>query len=135
MLPGAPRTGRRLILDRDVDFGEGQLAARLARTLDMPEADVLRLLYERGFRAAGEPATAAIAQTIREVLRPEFAALAAEVNKTLIYTASKTRGQSVERIYLLGTCSSSAHTVPNGIWARREEAVVICMYYNNVLTL
>ncbi len=95
--------GRRLILDRDFDFGEAQLAARLARTLDMPESGVLRLLYERGFCSSADPAAAAITQTICEVLRPEFAALAAEVNKTLIYTASKTRGQSVERIYLLGS--------------------------------
>lgn len=95
--------GRRLILDREFDFGEGRLAARLARTLDMPESGVLRLLYERGFLPSADPATDAIAQTICEVLRPEFAALADEVNKTLIYTASKTRGQSVERIYLLGS--------------------------------
>jgi type IV pilus assembly protein PilM len=95
--------GRRLMLDREFDFGEAQLAARLGKTLDMPDDVVLRLLYEHGFGGAAEAGSGDVAQTICEVLRPDFAALAAEVNKTLIYTASKTRGQSVERVYLLGS--------------------------------
>ncbi len=95
--------GRRLILDRDLDFGEAKLVDRLAKVLDMPEESVLRLLYERGLSGATGPSPDAVAQTIGQVLRPEFANFAAEVNKSLIYTASKTRGQSVERIYLLGS--------------------------------
>lgn len=92
--------GRRLMLDREFEFGEARLAARLGKTLDMPEDAALRLLQENGF---GSDNAGGVAQTICEVLRPEFAAFAAEVNKTLIYTASKTRGQSVERVYLLGS--------------------------------
>jgi len=99
--------GRRLMLDRELEFGENRLVERLAGTLNMPEASVLQLLYERGFsapEAAGaDSALAEAVRTVCEVLRPEFATLAAEVNKTLIYTASKTRGQSVERIHLLGS--------------------------------
>ena len=95
--------GRRLILDREFDFCESRLVARLCKTLDMPRDTVLRLLYERSIGEPGNAGTDAIAQTIGEVLRPEFSMLAAEVNKTLIYTASKTRGQSVERVYLSGS--------------------------------
>jgi type IV pilus assembly protein PilM len=91
--------GRRLMLDREFEFGEALLAARLGKTLDMPEDHALKLLQQHGFGGTGDPVT----QTICEVLRPEFAAFTAEVNKTLIYTASKTRGQSVERVYLLGS--------------------------------
>jgi type IV pilus assembly protein PilM len=94
--------GRRLILDREFDFCENRLVERLCTALDMPREVVLRLLYQRGVGAASVAADA-IAKTLVEVLRPEFMSLAAEVNKTLIYTASKTRGQSVERIYLLGS--------------------------------
>ena len=94
--------GRRLILDREFDFGENRLAERLCTALDMPRETVLRLLYQRGIGTAPVAADA-VAETLVEVLRPEFMTLAAEVNKTLIYTASKTRGQSVERIYLLGS--------------------------------
>jgi Tfp pilus assembly PilM family ATPase len=37
------------------------------------------------------------------VLRPEFAGLKAEVSNTLVYTASKAHGQSVDTIYVLGS--------------------------------
>ena len=40
---------------------------------------------------------------MKEVLRPEFAALKAEVNKTLVYTASRTHGRSVDSIYVVGS--------------------------------
>ena len=105
--------GRRLMLDRDVAFGENRLVARLAAVLDMAEPLATDLLYRCGYRAGAEleaegaePAAkgdVAVMHTVREVLAPEFAALAAEVGKTLVYAASKTRGQSVERIYLTGS--------------------------------
>jgi type IV pilus assembly protein PilM len=117
--------GRRLMLDRELDFGESQLTARLGKTLDMPEDAAVRLLYEHGFGPARGAGAAALGQTICEVLRPEFAALTAEVNKTLIYTASKTRGQSVERVYLLGSiarCPGIAEMI-EGLVAMPVEVV------------
>lgn len=103
--------GRRLMLDRDIDFGEARLVQRLGKLLSLTEPEVLRLLREHRLDSAGRAAgregnddqSAMIVSTIAEVLRPEFAALAHEINKTLIYTASKTRGRSVDRIYLLGS--------------------------------
>ena len=97
--------GRRLMLDREVEFGETRLVTRLAQTLDMTPALAAELLYRHGFHAAGAQIgtdEAEITRTTTEVLRPEFSALAGEVAQTLIYAASKTRGQSVERIYLMG---------------------------------
>src|SRR5260370_14019192 len=38
----------------------------------------------------------------KEVLRPQLLALKAEVSKTLVYAASKTRGESVDKIFLVG---------------------------------
>lgn len=99
--------GRRLILDREIEFGERSLTERVARMLDMDEDMALRLLHQCGFRTdptydGGDSETA---QTLREVLRPELATLTAEVNKTLIYTASRSRGRSIDQIYLLGSVS------------------------------
>lgn len=99
--------GRRLILDREIEFGERALIERVVRLLGMSEDMALRLLHECGF--GGEPprqgGDSEMAQTLCEVLRPELASLTAEVNKTLIYTASKSRGRSIDRIYLLGSIS------------------------------
>src|SRR5260370_41647880 len=38
----------------------------------------------------------------KEVLRPQLLALKAEVSKTLVYAASKPRGESVDKIFLVG---------------------------------
>jgi Tfp pilus assembly PilM family ATPase len=37
------------------------------------------------------------------VLRPEFATLKAEVDNTLVYTASRAHGRTVDRIYVVGS--------------------------------
>ncbi len=98
--------GRRLMLDREIEFGEARLVMRLAATLDMEQALAADLLYRHGFHGGGAATgsdEAEIARTTTGVLRPEFSALAGEVAQTLIYAASKTRGQSVERIYLMGS--------------------------------
>lgn len=99
--------GRRLILDREIEFGQRSLVERVVRLLGMNENMALRLLNDCGFRSepaqhGGDPE---MAQTLMEVLRPELAALTAEVNKTLIYTASRSRGRSIDQIYLLGSVS------------------------------
>lgn len=100
--------GRRLILDREIEFGERALVERVARVLNMSDDMGMRILRECGF--GGTPAQDAsdpeLARTLTEVLRPEFNTLAAEVNKTLIYTASRSRGRSIDQIYLLGSVSS-----------------------------
>lgn len=98
--------GRRLMLDRDIEFGESRLVTRLSKTLDMAPALAAELLYRHGFQCAGAEFAAdeaEINRTTTEVLRPEFLALAGEVAQTLIYAASRTRGRSVERIYLMGS--------------------------------
>ena len=97
--------GRRLILDRTIDFGERALVERLSRVLDMGEALALQLLQRTGFAAPGAARSddEDLARTLAEVLRPEFSALVAEINKTLVYTASRSRGRSIDQIYLLGS--------------------------------
>ena len=41
--------------------------------------------------------------TLQEIVKPAFLKLAEEINRTLIYAASQTRGEPVSRIYLLGS--------------------------------
>lgn len=96
--------GRRLMLDRSIEFAEQRLLARLKNILDIAEPEGKRLLLERGLGTGSERDEGhEISQTLKEVLRPEFAALKAEVDKTLAYTASKTHGRSVDSIYAVGS--------------------------------
>ena len=113
--------GRRLMLDRGIDFAERSLLQRLEAALGLTPELAQKLLAHHGFAAANDtPESRDIAATLREVLRPEFAALADEVNKTLVYTASKTRGRTVDKIYLVG---AMAHYP--GIRAVLEELLLM----------
>ncbi|MFQ5471033.1 MAG: pilus assembly protein PilM [Gammaproteobacteria bacterium] len=86
--------GRRLILDRGIDFGEDILIDILSNTLDMGYYETLQFLTEQGFNNLDEKTS--------QILNFAFKELVEEVNKTLIFTASRTHGASVERVFLLG---------------------------------
>lgn len=107
--------GRRLMLDREIDFGETQLVDKLARALNLAPDIALALLREHGTGARGaiDAGTGAMAQdigrTIGEILHPEFAALAEELLRTQVYVASRTRGSAVSRVYLNGSAARYAH--------------------------
>jgi type IV pilus assembly protein PilM len=95
--------GRRLMLDRGIEFSGERLVARVATLMGMPQKVARQLLSEHGFAApAASDEANELGSTLKEVLRPEFAALAAEVSKTMRYTASKTHGRAVDRIYVTG---------------------------------
>jgi type IV pilus assembly protein PilM len=91
--------GRRLMLDREVEFSEKRIFSKLEQVLDMPKKLAMHLLYEKG---AISSELDEMDQMVAEVLRPEVTQLLQEINKTLIYMASRTRGKSVDKIYLVG---------------------------------
>jgi type IV pilus assembly protein PilM len=116
--------GRRLMLDREIEFSEAQLVDKLARALGLTPEVALNLLREHGI---GTPVTALqhqagaqpdIGRTIREILYQEFAALAEELVRTQVYVASRTRGSALSRVYLNGSVARYAH-----IRQRIEELV------------
>ncbi|TWI69758.1 Tfp pilus assembly PilM family ATPase [Pseudoduganella lurida] len=99
--------GRRLMLDREIDFGEQRLARRLATALDLPADTATHLLREHGI--GGRPGGAAVethselGRAIREILHADCQALADELAHTQVYVASRTRGSSIARVYLNGS--------------------------------
>jgi len=106
--------GRRLMLDREIDFGEQQLVERLSRALGLDNEVALALLREHGIGTpAGAPqgggAQPDIGRTVREILYQEFAALAEELVRTQVYVASRTRGSSISRVYLNGSVARYRH--------------------------
>ncbi|MEN8802550.1 MAG: pilus assembly protein PilM [Thiogranum sp.] len=116
-------SGRRLIFDREVDFGERSLVERLCQELDMSESTAHQLLDARGLRADGEAGLQDLAvsdevtTTVFEVLKPVFMELVGEINKALIYTASETRGKTVQQVYLTGAvaCWNGIADILNGL--------------------
>jgi Tfp pilus assembly PilM family ATPase len=94
--------GRRLMLDRSIEFSEQRLVARVARLLELPEHAAKRLLAEDGARATQGPQAGEIDAALREIVGSELLLLRTEATKTLHYAASKTRGDGVEKILLVG---------------------------------
>ncbi len=103
--------GKRLIMDRELNFGERNLVDQLGQRLNMQEDEALKLLYRYGLARDGDglqgegpgPGDEEIVKSIAEILKPQFLEFTDEVHKALIYTASETRGESVERVELLGS--------------------------------
>lgn len=97
--------GRRLILDRELDFSEARLVAKLSSALGIDTPMAQSLLQKHGLSVRpGENSLAGsdISRTIDEILYPEFAGIAEELGRTLIYIASKTRGREARCMYLNG---------------------------------
>jgi len=107
--------GRRLMLDREIEFGEELLTGRLASALDLAPPMALALLKEHGIGARtaltqddGAP-SARLQQSVREILHPDCQALAEELARTQVYVASRTRGSSISRVYLNGSLARFPH--------------------------
>lgn len=99
--------GRRLMLDRELAFGEDMLASAVASALELPPDTAARLLREHGIGAReavlDDGAHGELRRTIRAILHPACQALAGELAHTQVYVASRTRGSSISRVYLNGS--------------------------------
>jgi Tfp pilus assembly PilM family ATPase len=103
-------SGRRLLFDQQVSFGETLLMEHLAKTLELPEDVCRTLLHSHGFDAdptlseqADSVSNSDISSTLLEVLKPAFIKLVDEINRVLIFTASQTHGMPISRLCLLGS--------------------------------
>jgi type IV pilus assembly protein PilM len=102
-------SGRRLLLDQQVDFGERQLIQRLCGELDMSENAVQGTVHRVGIDAKFDPDLTElsntgleVSQVILDILKPNLLALVDEVKRALRYVTYETRGEPVHRLYLMG---------------------------------
>lgn len=99
-------SGRRLLFDQEVDFGEEELLNQLSVLLDVSMEMARDLICKHGlYPNADNESESGIdfPESINEILKPMFMKLAREINRALIYTASETRGEPVKQVYLLGS--------------------------------
>jgi Tfp pilus assembly PilM family ATPase len=104
-------SGRRLLFNQSVAFGEKMLLERIARELDITTESALALVVNNGIEkqqvlsmgySEGE---SDISATLLEIIKPCFLDLVDEINRVLVFTASETHGVPVSRVCLLGTIS------------------------------
>lgn len=102
-------SGRRLLANQEVDFGEKQLVTAIVRALDIPIDVAQDLLRQNGLRTTStgpQPgdsnADLAIGKTLLEIVRPEFLKLVNEIERAFLYAASESYGAGAKRICLFG---------------------------------
>ncbi len=103
-------SGNELLFDQEVAFGENALAQQVAGTLDMTDEMSRELITRTGVRARGDSppdeanaSDTGLADTVTEILKPQFLQLVEEIKRVCMYAAAETRGGSVSHIYLLGS--------------------------------
>ena len=103
-------SGSRLIFDQEIRFGEMRMLDDIAGALEVTQDAARSLVSSCSFAPAGismrqvNPGFDTDASgTLQQIVKPALLNLAEEINRTLIYIASRTRGEPVSRIYLLGS--------------------------------
>ncbi|MFQ5560313.1 MAG: pilus assembly protein PilM [Nitrospinota bacterium] len=101
-------SGRRLVLDREVGFGAKHFIDRVGSALDIDAEKARELFVTYGVRSGEEKKNPKdigpeVSQALAEILKPIFLKVAEEVNKLLLYAASETQGETVEKVYLMGS--------------------------------
>jgi type IV pilus assembly protein PilM len=98
-------SGRRLLFDQEIEFGERKCIELVAGSLDMPEQIVRDVVAKGGLDASGGRGLQAesLASAIVDILRPELKRLVAEIERGFLYAASEARGIRMRRVYLVGS--------------------------------
>jgi len=99
----------RLLFDQEINYGENSVLDLVAKNLEVSVEAAWELVYKHGLQAGGTDSNSAlmeggidVADTLREIIKPTFMQLVDEIHRAMIYAASETHGESVDRIYLLG---------------------------------
>ena len=100
-------SGRRLLANQEVQFGEAQLVDTVSKTLDISPAVAADLLQRNGLSSNSKSNDQYmddldVANTLLEIVRPEFIKLVREIERAFLYAASESYGEARKRIYLFG---------------------------------
>jgi type IV pilus assembly protein PilM len=104
-------SGRRLLFDRQVEFGSSQLINEISHELDIPIDSVKQLVEKHGFGEDGTDSMPKLvydegyAKTLLSICKPKLEKLLDEANRALLFLASENHGQSINKIYLFGSMS------------------------------
>ena len=102
-------SGRRLIYERDISFGEHQLIELLCRELEIDEHEARTMLVREdniGVDISEDEHSISVTDALYGVLKPLFMELVEDINKARVYAASETRGMPVKHVYLTNVVAS-----------------------------
>ncbi len=95
-------SGRRMIFNQELAFGEERLIEVLARSLSI-SPDEARATVNRYGLVSNDEEAAEISHTLCEIVRPIFQVLVEQLNRAFIFAAAEDRGNTVDEIYVAGS--------------------------------
>lgn len=95
-------SGRRLLLDQDLAFGEQTVLERIGRVLELDPDRARALIMQRGVGTASATERPAD-ETLAEIVRPSLQRLADEVRRVSGYVAAQHQGNAIGQVFILGS--------------------------------
>lgn len=112
-------SGRRLLFDEELDFGEEFLLNTLSSTLGIDPTKVLEQIESFGLATENSSAIvgADVSQTLAHIVRRCFSQMAENVKRAMLYSVAESRGTPVSKIYMLGSIARwrGADTLLSGL--------------------
>ncbi|MGI9295620.1 MAG: pilus assembly protein PilM [Pseudomonadales bacterium] len=103
-------SGRRLLFDEQIAFGEALLLEKLEQVLGLSDQLSKTQIMQHGLgdddgdnKVYCDTVDPEISSTILQVLKPSFMQLSENIRRALVYAVSETRGDPVTKIFLLGS--------------------------------
>lgn len=98
-------SGRRLLFDEQLDFGEDVLLDALSQSLDL-DRDQIRFQIEQVGLASSSASSMVgtdISQTLAHIAKRSFGGMAENIKRALLYSVAESRGKPVSKIYMVGS--------------------------------
>lgn len=101
-------SGRRLLFEQTIEFGELAVLDEVAAALDTPRDLAREIVFRRGLSAERGAEIQGLEDTsginaIHMLVRPFFSTLVGEIRRAALFAASETRGSTVDHACLMGT--------------------------------
>ncbi len=103
-------SGRRLLFDQEIQFGEKQLLELIASALEMSYEQAKELFYRYGLKEDKTVDQASVSgngedfsEVLLDIAKPVFLQLIDEISRILVFVSAQTRGRPVSEVYLCGS--------------------------------
>jgi type IV pilus assembly protein PilM len=103
-------SGRRLLFDYQINIGAYAFVEKMSKILDMSYESTLDLIEKYGFGNDINKSSISmsyvdeeVTKSLLDVARPSLTEFIDEINRIIIFSASENHGESITKIYLLGS--------------------------------
>ena len=120
-------SGRRLLFDEGLQFGEDLLLNALSDALQMDREMICQQIEQHGLGQKGpvSVANADIGQTMAHIVKRHFIQLAENIERALLYAVAESRGTPVSKIYMVGSLArwQGADAMLSGLLSMPVEVI------------